>query len=522
MKSFKYLIFILAAAIAATGCYDDKGSYNTGSWTDIVSVEGMTLPGIESMNRLGLVEDEIFSLNPTVRFRQGVDESRITYDWILGGDTIASTLKLDWTVTRTEKMEFDATNMEAKFWLAINNTATGESWRYYLRGSGNNLLKITIAQTITPKIGIFVYEKQDGTIEWGSVRGSNSAAPAAFTTLYTELYTRYNTSRKMEGSVAGATFNGGKLLVYTNHAPDYGAMIQTSETGTYALGLFTGTISDEVFQGAPDGVITDQAHYPGSMQEMLIGNSLFVAPGNEIYQLILPNATPTQEGVAQIMGANPFTGKMHFSVQRTTTNELYYYRYNKNRGYLHQPLPDGNGATLKADKIIGVCRQPTLIDKQLKMLVATKSGAAYWLYTYTYEQKTSGNDIITFVSRKEITSWAGGMSDDCTLFTNAIEVPLNYLYIARGRDLWRTSYESQTDPQVAKSFPAPITAVRIATNVAEPVSDANELYLAVFTYDESTKTSKMYVLDGKAADLKAFSEVETPIPGKVVRYMPYL
>ena len=77
---------------------------------------------------------------------------------------------------------------------------------------------------------------------------------------------------------------------------------------------------------------------------------------------------------------------------------------------------------LKADRIIGVFRQPTFIDKQVKMFVAVKSGAAYQLHTYTYEQKTSGSDIITYIGKKDITSWAGGMSDDCTMFTNGIEV----------------------------------------------------------------------------------------------------
>ena len=45
MKTFKYLTVILAAALAATGCYDDEGSYYTGSWTEIAAVEGMSIPG---------------------------------------------------------------------------------------------------------------------------------------------------------------------------------------------------------------------------------------------------------------------------------------------------------------------------------------------------------------------------------------------------------------------------------------------------------------------------------------------
>ena len=103
MKIFKYLTVILAAALAATGCYDDKGSYYTGSWTSIAAVEGMSIPGTETRPNIELVEDETLSINPTVRFNPGVDASQFTYDWIMGGDTIASGLKLDWTVTRTER-----------------------------------------------------------------------------------------------------------------------------------------------------------------------------------------------------------------------------------------------------------------------------------------------------------------------------------------------------------------------------------------------------------------------------------
>ena len=95
MKILKYLTVILAAALAATGCYDDKGSYYTGSWTSIAAVEGMSIPGFETKANIELIEDETLSINPTVRFNPGVDASQFTYDWIMGGDTIASGLKLD-------------------------------------------------------------------------------------------------------------------------------------------------------------------------------------------------------------------------------------------------------------------------------------------------------------------------------------------------------------------------------------------------------------------------------------------
>src|SRR5699024_10746797 len=105
--------------------------------------------------------------------------------------------------------------------------------RYYLQNEDGNILKVTITQTMSPKIGVFVYEKDDSSVEWGSVKGSNPATPEAFTTLYTDIYAHYNAPSKMEGSVVGAAYSGSQLIVYTDQAPNYGTLVQTSESNTY-------------------------------------------------------------------------------------------------------------------------------------------------------------------------------------------------------------------------------------------------------------------------------------------------
>ena len=99
-------------------------------------------------------------------------------------------------------------------------------------------------------------------------------------------------------------------------------MIQTSESGDYPMGVHMTTVSDEVFLGAPDGEINGQTFCTGYIQEVLTGSSLFIAPANTAYQVILPGAEPSQDNVAQIMGANPYANLMHFSVQRMTSGEL--------------------------------------------------------------------------------------------------------------------------------------------------------------------------------------------------------
>lgn len=80
----------------------------------------------------------------------------------------------------------------------------------------------------------------------------------------------------MEGSVVGTAYDGSQLIVYTNQGPDHGAMVQTSEASTNPLGLSIGTVSNLVFDGVPEAGINGQSFYKGNMQEMLVGNSLFI------------------------------------------------------------------------------------------------------------------------------------------------------------------------------------------------------------------------------------------------------
>ncbi len=517
MKMHKYLMALLMVASLATGCYQDKGSYFTGMWSGIDAIEGMTLPGIEDLYTLELVEEQTFTLDPKVRFKPGFDATDYSFHWIMGGDTIASGLKLDWVVERTNKMVFNS-NKETDFWLAIDSRTSGESWCYYLRNAFGSVLKVKIVQAVTPKIGVFLYEKQDGSIEWGSVKGSNPATPEAFTSLYTELFDRYNAPEKIEGSVRGVTYTGSDLIVYTDRSPAYGAIIETSESGTYPLGYLQGTVSDLVFDGDPEGAINGQSYYPGSMQELLVGSSLYITSTSEPYQMILSGFDPTDTDVAQIMGAAPYMNLMHFSILRRTSGEICYYRYNENQGYICQSLPDEDGSPLSADRIVGVCRQPSQVEKALKLFVAVMKGESCLLYTYTYEQSSGTADPITYSSKRDISTWAGGMTADCRMFTNSVEMPLNYLYIAKDKDLWRTSYESQADPQIVRSFPAPITAVEVINANPRTSSGAEELYTALFTCDQTAGTSKMYLLDATSDDVAIFSEVETEIPGKVVCY----
>lgn len=523
MKTIKYLLFTFAAALFLTSCYEDKGSYDTSSWTDIVSVEGVELPlGLTNPSLSELLEGSQLEINPVVTLKQGVSESDFSYCWVLGDDTIGTNKKLSWTVEKTSDMVFSEDQI-ATFWLSIKNNKSGEEWRHFAM-SPSGVMKVKIISTMIPKIGVVVYRKPNNEIEWGSIKGGNKDMPATFSEMYTGLYDRYNGDKKpITGDFVNATFGGKRLLIYTNTAPDYGVMIQTADDATYPLGAHIGTLFEEVYVSeAPTNAIVAQNYYQNMMQELLIGNSLYIASTNDgPYQVIVSGMNPTQNDVAQVMGAAPFNDVMHFSIQRTTDSKLYYYVYSKSTGYKRVALTDAASAPITADKIVGVFRQPTIVKKTIKMFVVTKEASNFYLYSFSLEPQDV-LDKVTFIAKKDVAAWAGGMTEQTKWFTNAAEAPLNYLFIVKGKDIWRTSYEGLDAPIIAKSFADEIVDVAIGTKGKEIEVESDEYYTAVFTYNSTANTSSMHVLNARTNGMDEFSSIPNAIPGRVLKYLPAL
>lgn len=521
-KINRFICVLLVAVVGFVGCYEDKGSYDNKDWTDFVTITGIEIPG-SSYGRVTLSEGEVLSINPTVEYKAGVNPADFEFNWVMGGDTIASTLNLAWTITPTN---IELLSGEAYFWLAIGNKVTGENWKCYATSNdGYYMVKVKITPTAMPLIGVMVYEKADGTLEWGSIQGSNPAQPQNFTTILTDMYNRYNPTRTIQGPFVGATLDVSQLSIYTNAAPDYGVMIQTTNTGGFPFGNYMGTIQDQTFTSTPTAAINAKNGYYNSMQEILIGNELFLLPmtSSYPYQLLDPNSTGSESGVAQVIGALPYTRNAHVTLQRMTNGDVYYYTYSESRGYMRQAVTDGGSGTLNVDEIVGLFREPTAInasEQNLRFFVVGRKGTTYTLYTYAYVQYTATPHTIEFRQAKDVTAWAGGMTKDAIWFTSVIPVGWNYAYIAKGKDLWRYSYEGMETPTVVKSFADDIVAV-VPVPKASLISGDEELYTAVFTYNTSAKTGSMYVVNIRTENVTEYSSCVGAIPGKVLKYIPY-
>ena len=164
IKDFICMSFVLMLII--TGCYEDKGSYNYSEWTGIDSVTGVEIPG-SSYGRISLSEGELLEIDPKITFKEGTNPNDFEYAWVMGGDTIGTSLKLSWEVA-FGNIEF--LSGEAYFWLAIRNKVTGESWKHYATSNnGAYMVKVKIVPTAIPLIGVMIYEKADGTLEWLSL-----------------------------------------------------------------------------------------------------------------------------------------------------------------------------------------------------------------------------------------------------------------------------------------------------------------------------------------------------------------
>lgn len=517
MKITKYIILLLCVAFAAVGCYKDKGEYSTASWTSIVSVENMTIDGYEG-GLYSFIEGDVISCSPTINFKSGVDESKILYRWVLGGDTISRSKELNWTVIYNPKIDPDRLQY---LYLIIDNRATGEVWQQTFMDKSSTI-GVKIIPARLPKVGVFVYEKADNTIEYGTVRGTSESKPQDYNTIYTDLYSYYNPSMVVPAPLAASTINGSMLFCHTNIAPDNGAIVSTSSTaGSKTLGQYMGSIAQQVFLGEPlKGDIKSVNTYLSGAKEMLVGTNLYVATStNDAYIPVGLNTVPTKSDVEQIMTVNPDNNVLIFGIYRTTAGDIIYYPPAKMSKCT--PLMDENGAALKADEIVGVFRQPKLqpTDKT-KLFVATRKGAQYLLYEYNltpYSSSSSADDAV-FSSKTDVTAWAGGMNSSATWFTNSMEVPMNYIYIANGNKLWRTGSMTLAEPTAVKTFDDPISTISVvAPKLGSPTA---EMYTAVFTYNAVRGESKLQFLDLRDEVIITYSEIETPIKGKVVKYIP--
>ena len=142
------------------------------------------------------------------------------------------------------------------------------------------------------------------------------------------------------------------------------------------------------------------------------------------------------------------------------------------------------------------------------------------MYIYSFVQYTATPHVIEFKQAKDVTAWAGGMNKDAIWFTSVVPVGWNYAYIAKGKDLWRFSYEGLETPTVVKSFADDIVEV-VPVPKASLIGGDEELYTAVFTYNTGAKTSSMYTVNIRTEDVAEYSSCVGAVPGKVLMYIPY-
>lgn len=527
MKTLKYIFVVCLVSLMLGSCYEDKGSYNNKDWTDIVSVSGVQFVG-SSYGRVTILEGDVLTMNPEIKFKEGVDPADFEYHWLMGGDTIAEGKNLAWTITPTN---IQVLSGEAYFWLAIHNKKTGEAWKHYavdISGTYSYMVKVKISPTAMPFIGVIIYEKSDQTLEWASVKGANKNRPQDFSTIFTEMYKRYNPDRVIKGPFAGAALDIPQLFIYTNDPDSYGVGVQTNSGATYPFGMHIGTMKDVSFMGtAPAQPVKAKNTYYGNLQEIMVGTELFLLNHdgtNYPYQIINPNQAGTQSDVAQIMASLPYLRNCPVNLQRRTNGEIYHYSFSVQTGYKYVALPDGNSGTLTADQIVGVFREPTDVtsDAARKMWVIVRQGTVYNMYVYTIQHFSGNPSQILFIEKRDVSAWAGGATGNMIWFTTVCPIGWNYAYIAKGKDLWRYSFEDLgTPPVIVRSFPDEIVWVNPVSDAMLISGVASELYGAIFTYNQSSDNSTMYVVNLRSENVDDISTISDKIPGKVLRYLPY-
>lgn len=528
MKQTYYELFflLLSLTVVWVSCADDEGSYDYKDWSDIVSVEGVSIPGSNGYGKVTILEGDLLEITPSVTFKEGVDPSDFSYLWVMGGDTISQTLTLSWVISPVNVNLFDG---EAYFWLEIKNNKTGETWKHYpvdKSGSSNYMVMVTISRTARPQIGAIVYEKSDGTIEWGSIKGARPDTPQDFKEIFTEMYSRYNPGKILTGPFVGASLDASQLAIYTQHAPDYGSFIQTAYDEIYPFGNFMGSVRDLTFLSDPTETVKSKKYYTNGMQEILIGNKLFLFAASSTsapYQLIDPSWNGMENDVAQTMGATPLNRILHINVMRKNNNEVYYYNYSETKGYRKELLKDETGNPLQLDMVTGVFREPSAsqVYTSLRFYVVGRIGNEYKMYVYRYNNLSETSYSIDFDRVVDVTNWGDGVNDETQWFTTSLPVPSggNYAFFIQGKKLWRYSYEALANPVVVKTFNHDAVLANSIAESSLPVK-GYDYYTIIFTYDASSDKSTLYTLDVSQENVVEESVCLDAIPGKVEAYLP--
>lgn len=90
-------MYVLYFGVVITGCTRIRGVITIPEWTGVDSVTGVEIPG-SSYGRISLSEGELLEIDPKITFKEGTNPNDFEYAWVMGGDTIGTSLKLSWEV----------------------------------------------------------------------------------------------------------------------------------------------------------------------------------------------------------------------------------------------------------------------------------------------------------------------------------------------------------------------------------------------------------------------------------------
>lgn len=523
MKKNIYRISLMAllAMLFISSCYKDKGEYFTSNWGSIDSISKLELPGAGSV-----FEGDQLVLDPHITYGEKVVQSDFDYYWIVGNDTISTQKKLDWTVDAVSGMSSEG---EAFIYLVITSKDNGEEWIVYPSGNVNQPLTLKINLADAPQIGTIVYEKNDGTIEWASIKGTKQDfkdKSYSKLSLRTELYKKYN-SAPLEGKVLSATNNDKDLIIYTDNNFDYGRFIRIVEsknsTPYYPFGKSHSTVNEEILSFAPAGGkynLSSVNYFYSIFQTALLNNQFYItqASGEYPYIKLDPAGTGVVEDVTQVAFPVPATSSGgFFGLIRFNDNAVKMFKYTAAGIF---SLASGPLKSIDIDDITGLfCQAPiTNTYTTMGVFVVGKKGDNYKLYHYTVSSNAT-NTNTTFKSEIDITSWVDNNSIWFGTPSGTSGSILNPAFFTKGNALYRLNYNGfGAGPIKVSTFDAPVVDAIPVSSLYRDVDIPNSLYTMILTYDEAKGTSSCYLLDVHSGEV--LTSFIGEIPGKAKKYLP--
>ncbi|MCC8173804.1 MAG: hypothetical protein LIO65_05305 [Odoribacter sp.] len=458
---------------------------------------------IDSENEYALYLGDSLYLNPVIEFTKDAKEEDFEYEWVVGnGQSISYEKNLEWEIFLPEGYEL-AKTVPGSF--VIKNKENGLEYR--------KLFTFNVRTGYAPTY-LAIYETENGDLDWLSIQG---ASPSDFTRFFEGMSLRVN-GEEIPGNYKGAMKGTKEIMVFTDHAPDYGYSMSLEDVEQGSAYDYTANVAEWI---AP---ITQRV-YRGNQTELNFSHIAYGIGGTKIIQL--------NDNLYSFNGSSTYYPVFDDEAYLKTTHvrqalmskqfmrykKAIFVRYDDNTVSLFHVFDDEmddlfvDGQRFTLDSICGVFTEAMGLGSNQNYLVHVigKKGTQYNLYVFSVEYVGTKVQPVTLSKTIPIPEaiasqaqyWYGAYAQRYGFYTTKNTIyKYDYLNIV--------SFPENLNPFISFSSEYEILDVFVQLGGTD-LRDQDDCTV-VFLYNNNTKRTTMYVYEIVFGE--KIAEYKDVIPGK--------